>query len=459
LAVDASLVVLATVVCALLERWIALSSTLPATTVLPLLGMTTAGAGAIVALLSLVITRLRHDDPRPGAVATAWAFYAVGVMPLSVVQTVGHSSVVLGAAGFTASVLFLGLLAVGLVGVRGRGLVGVPGLGIAAALTAIVMAFAMLLPSSVAALLSSPVPNFAVAAAWLLLGCGFTVSGLLDRDRCWWRMGLGLGVVAAAELVRLLLGGSAVQFSVLRLLGLVVLIAALGRYARRAYRQLRADQVHDAERTAALSHAYAQRDHEMRNALANLAAVPSLIGRFRESPVDGEGAALMIRAELRRLGDLLDGKPTDADGSVAVEPVLSRLAMLRRALGMAVTVDCPDDLVAALPSPILAQVLTNLLANCERHAPGSAVRIEARRAGRMCSIAVIDDGPGPRTGATSQGSGVGLTLTDRLLAAHGGRFELHARQPQGCTARIEVPMRAAEHVPGATRWAHERVAS
>jgi signal transduction histidine kinase len=74
---------------------------------------------------------------------------------------------------------------------------------------------------------------------------------------------------------------------------------------------------------------------------------------------------------------------------------------------------------------------------------------------------VSDDGPGlsadERAAATSRfwrspshrsirGTGLGMTIVDKLAAANGGRLVLAEASPHGLTARLEFP-RAAD-VPG-----------
>ena len=43
---------------------------------------------------------------------------------------------------------------------------------------------------------------------------------------------------------------------------------------------------------------------------------------------------------------------------------------------------------------MLAQVVTNLLANCDRHAPGAAVHVSGRHDGADVVVEVRDEGPG-----------------------------------------------------------------
>ena len=107
-----------------------------------------------------------------------------------------------------------------------------------------------------------------------------------------------------------------------------------------------------------------------------------------------------------------------------------------------------------MPAHALAQVLTNLLANCDRHAPGSRVRVAAAADGDRVTITVADDGPGvPGEGGPEPG--IGLTVCTRLLAEHGGRLWFGPPGP-GCTVEVSLP--ALADVP-APRGSPARVGS
>jgi two-component system OmpR family sensor kinase len=462
LAGDALVVLVATALGAFAQRWAATDTSLAMSQLATLLQMAAAGAAAVVALLGLVTARLRQDDARSIAFASAWAFYALLVMPLAAVQTAGHGGVVVNAGALAAALAFLGLLAGALIRVRHQWLTGLRGLGLAVLATAAVMTIANWLLGPAASVLASPLPGVMVTAGWLVLATGFILTGLGRRDPSRWRVGFGLAVVTAAQLVHLLPGNSVGQFQTLRLVGLFILIAALARHVRHTFRPLGAARIAAAEQASTLADTHARRDHEMRNAIANLAAVPSLMTAHQPA---GQDAVHMMRVELARLGNLLDQRPPEED-SASVEPILTRLTTLRRAAGMSITLNCPTGLDAAIPSDVLAQVVTNLLANCARHAPGSPVGIHAVRERETCSITIADNGPGlhaTTNGGGTTGSGLGLALTTRLLAAHNGRLLLTptAQDDTGCTARLEIPLASASHrmVPNPVRGQWERAAS
>lgn len=425
----------------------------------PLLGMATAGLAALVGVLCYAIARLRDDEGVVASVAAAWAFYGLCVMPLGVVGGT-TSNVTVRAAAFAAALAFLGLLAHAMTGSHLRWCTGVRGFTAAFAFPAAAVGAALLLPGAAASTFTTTAPGLAIGAGWLSLACGYILYGYLRRDRFYWRLGFGLGVVAAAHLNSFAFAATTTEFMALRLLGLLVLTAGLGRYASVRMREIRQAGAEEAERAATAAHAAARRDHEMRNALTNLAALPHLVTSGQDLP-DHAGMARMLSAELSRLSGLLDDRPSrERENSAPVDLVLTRLATLRTAAGGDVTVDCQAGLVAGIPTPTLTQVMTNLLVNCDRYAPGSPVRITAQLAGERCLIRVTDSGPGIGRGPEAPGSGIGLALTTQLLARHGGTLTLlPAPGDAGCVAVLELPRPCARQGHGSLPFWRAEVAS
>lgn len=414
-----------------------------------LVQLATAAGAAIVALQCGFLAQLLGDR-RLVSVATAWAFYGLVVMPFSALH---NQTTPLRATWVAGQVMFLALLASGLR--RGTAtrlpplLVG----GLATLLTGLLATAAALLPTPVTAVLDTRAPDGAALIGLTVLAAGFAARGILHREPVWWRLGFGIGLEAAARFNHLTTtddaAGEGLRFVVLRLLGFLVLVVGLGFRVRQANRGLRAQRAAEQERAAALERSRVSRDHEIRNALSNLAAITILAGGNRPEPGD---VAESVTGELARLRDLLEDRADRGGGRTApVDLVLRRLVLLRRASGLPVTLDCPAELNAAFPTDVLTEVLTNLLTNCERHAPGAAVHIEARRVDGRCRIDVMDTGPGLGTdaGGRTTGSGLGLALSSQLVINNGGGLRLlRASRGTGCTVRLDLPLANGEPLPG-----------
>jgi two-component system OmpR family sensor kinase len=252
------------------------------------------------------------------------------------------------------------------------------------------------------------------------------------------------------------------EFAGLRLLGLFVVLLVLARPAARAVRsaaqreRARAEQLEAAEQAARqVAIDVEERDHEIRNVVSGLSGVGFLL-RTGVDRLDGVARATLgsaVQAELHRLNELLDHAATDDSGDALVLPILTQLAALQRARGGQVDLDVEEPGPRArMPADELAQVVTNLLANCDRHAPGAAVWISAATQGSVVRIAVTDRGPGLTTGEirrpagapkynpSAGGRGIGLQVCRRILATHSGTLQLlPAPGAHGCMAEMRVP--------------------
>lgn len=311
-----------------------------------------------------------------------------------------------------------------------------------------------------------------VVIGWTVAALDVVIDGLRRGDRTRLRGGLGLAVVASAYLRQCLGAGAAPG---LLLVGLVLVLGASARLAVIALRDGEADrwQCQD-EATAAtvavqrMVEAAAERDHELRNGLAGLSGITELLSA--DPDLGGEASAgyerlrHSVRAELGRLRRLLegppvpDGQPADEHHEYLVQPVLTGLAVLRP--DAVVTLDVADGLAARGDPAALAQVMTNLLANCERHAPGSPVSITARETGGEVVVEVCDRGPGLAPGAEREvlrrgvhdaaagGAGLGLDISARLVERQGGTLTLRTVDaPRGCLVTVTLPGGGGNRLP------------
>jgi signal transduction histidine kinase len=101
-------------------------------------------------------------------------------------------------------------------------------------------------------------------------------------------------------------------------------------------------------------------------------------------------------------------------------------------------------------------VFVNLLDNARGFAkPGDAVDVTIEESGRtgFVAVRVRDHGPGiapedlPHVkekfykGKNSrQGSGIGLALSDEIVALHGGTLTIQSPPGEGVTATVELPL-------------------
>ena len=252
----------------------------------------------------------------------------------------------------------------------------------------------------------------------------------------------------------------AISSSVLGLLGasMGLLVLATRRAQRLAKQQM--------EFVAAVSHELRTPLAVIRSAAENLAdGVVHDEARIRRY---GE----LMRTEGRRLTDMVEqilefagiqsGQRGFALRPVGVGPLVSDIvsasAPLIETAGLVVEFDIPPDLPPVLgDEPALRRVFQNLIDNAIKYgASGQSIRISARQSGSEVSVTVADRGIGIDTAdhtrifepfyraadvvaAQIQGAGLGLSLVQRIVAAHGGRVTLKSAPREGSAFTVHLP--------------------
>ncbi len=125
-----------------------------------------------------------------------------------------------------------------------------------------------------------------------------------------------------------------------------------------------------------------------------------------------------------------------------IEPLLSRLTDLASDRGMRIVCDVPTDMVGACDPGLVASVFQNLLSNAIKYGrEGGEISVAAQPDddGRSLRFSVWNEGEGFERGAgeklfqkfsrltsggddTKSGTGLGLFVSQRIIARHGGRI-------------------------------------
>ena len=218
----------------------------------------------------------------------------------------------------------------------------------------------------------------------------------------------------------------------------------------------------------------ADASHELRTPLTSIRGFAEL---HRQGAVpDGEKTKELlgrIEKESVRMGTLVEDLLLLArlDQSRAIESkpvdlahVIEEVVASASAAGPEhpITVEMPKELFILGDSGRIYQVMTNLLANARVHTPANTkIHVLARQEEDGAYISVADNGPGlseqdqkriferffradPSRQRTSQeGSGLGLSIVDSVMQAHGGKVGVTSKPGQGTTFTLFFPTEKA----------------
>jgi signal transduction histidine kinase len=223
------------------------------------------------------------------------------------------------------------------------------------------------------------------------------------------------------------------------------------------------------DRLAAMGELASTVAHEVRNPLN---AVGMTAQRLKREFVAGAAAGGGDQAELEELLSVMTSEtqrierivqqfleyarpprlaPEPVDLGALVREVVERARPLAGARGVVVEVEARGLGTAVVDPAQLRQALDNLVRNAVEATPeGGRVSLAARREDGGHTVEVRDTGCGiepdhlPRIfdlyfTTKADGTGVGLAVTQQIVAAHGGTIEVDSRPGAGTTMTIRLP--------------------
>jgi signal transduction histidine kinase len=245
-----------------------------------------------------------------------------------------------------------------------------------------------------------------------------------------------------------------------------VIIMVLER-ARSESERLHA-RLREAERLATAGELAAGMAHEIRNPLAAIVNATALLTDETGLTADERSVTLgAIRSEARRLNRILSdflrfARPQEihrAPGDIG-EVIQHVSGLIRDDRSRAPRVDVKVAVDPSVPRfafdrDQLAQVLWNVALNGVEAMNGRGrLSLEVARQNDAVALAVSDTGPGiprahlprvfePFYSGKPNGSGLGLTIAERIVAAHGGRIEIDSEPGRGTRVTLLFPLEAA----------------
>jgi signal transduction histidine kinase len=206
--------------------------------------------------------------------------------------------------------------------------------------------------------------------------------------------------------------------------------------------------------------------HELKSPLSIMLA---LCTRLEEGGRLGEDDATdvtRIRANaytmLRRVQDMMLVARLESADLQLEAAVVDVAAVVRRSVegfasvaaerSLALRIDVPDRLAAVVDEEKVVSLVSNLVANAIRHAPG-LVRCSLAAVPGSLVLEVADDGPGVahdqrdaiferyRRGTRSTGTGLGLAIVGEIVGLHGGAIAVGEAPEGGALFTVELPLR------------------
>jgi signal transduction histidine kinase len=245
-----------------------------------------------------------------------------------------------------------------------------------------------------------------------------------------------------------------------------VIIMVLER-ARSESERLHA-RLREVERLATTGELAAGMAHEIRNPLAAIVNATALLTDEAGLTPDERATTIgAIRTEARRLNRILSdflhfARPQEARRATAdIREVVQHVsALIRDDRSRAPRVDVRVAVDPAVPRfafdrDQITQVLWNVALNGVEAMNGRGrLSVEVARHDGAVALAVSDTGPGipgdrlsrvfePFYSGKPNGSGLGLTIADRIVAAHGGRIEIDSHPGRGTRVTMLFPLEAA----------------
>lgn len=230
--------------------------------------------------------------------------------------------------------------------------------------------------------------------------------------------------------------------------------------------------------------------HELKTPITSLLLQSQMLLRNAANPLTTPGPASspeqlkklasFLERQLLRINDLVEemldtsridlSKLTmrfeDQNLSDLVREICHRLEPQLSSAGLSLQLEVDDGLVASFDGYRIEQVLTNLLTNAMKYAPGAPVKVELHRRGEkneLLELAVHDRGPGiapedaerifgrfergVAPGRVS-GLGIGLFIARAIVVAHQGRLYVDPAAPAGARFVVELPVTRPYTVSG-----------
>lgn len=204
------------------------------------------------------------------------------------------------------------------------------------------------------------------------------------------------------------------------------------------------------------------RQRQMLWALSHDLRTPITAIRLRAELIEDEAERQRLLASVAEMETLTEqalslaraGASEEARANVDLAEIARTLCGELQDVGVNITAEANDALMAECRPSEIARAMRNLAENAAKYGGGGIMRVY-RNAANEAVIEVSDEGPGvppeliakltnpffraDEARSETNGAGLGLAITQAIADSHGGRLVLENRTPKGFSAKLVLP--------------------
>jgi len=235
----------------------------------------------------------------------------------------------------------------------------------------------------------------------------------------------------------------------------------------------------DAERLATIGRMASSISHDLRHALAAVMANAEFLCESNLTPGQREDLYAEIRIAVNQMTELIESllefsrtreslRPTYGNVRSAVDRAVQGVKAHPEFQRIRIRISCEGLTEGWFDFKKLERALLNLLLNACEAVPGETGKIDIslRRKGESLEIRIEDNGPGIAEAVRDRlfepfvshgkenGTGMGLTVVQKILQDHGGDVAVERTSSSGTTFRVSIPLNPSAENALAVRHAN-----
>lgn len=201
--------------------------------------------------------------------------------------------------------------------------------------------------------------------------------------------------------------------------------------------------------------------HEIRNPLGSIELFANMIAEDLSNTTHGEyakrisSAVSMLRNTLENMLSFTRGinpKKEIISINELVKEIIREFKELFQRVGIKIEFNSSSEYKIPLDSSLIRQALINLIVNSYQAMPdGGLLSIEISKEKNFLRILIKDTGQGidkevidrifePFFSTKDRGSGLGLSITNSIISAHGGKIEVKSQLKKGTEFALYLPL-------------------